>query len=222
MIAANDPAMGRNASAALRRALDIGHPMRMHGRRRRYDDGDGDKVGEAHPDRRISPNSCERRRRLPIWAEQRLPLRLDPDFFSFLRCLPEEQIGRYCRARDCDQRREVVGVPRDGPDEQSLQSFPPRHLDGRKSEPADPTQLGNAYRCGVADERVERAGTGIRDLIVVAARDSAEAVAAESRCVEIFSAIAAPSQDRDAFPSCNVVIAQFERLEQHHRQAGLN
>jgi hypothetical protein len=97
------------------------------------------------------------------------------------------------------------------------------------AEPADPTQLaetgayllGNAHRCGVADQRVEQAGTAIRDLIVVAARDSAEAAAAEARFVEIFSAIAAPSQDRDGFPSCKVVIARFERLEGRHQQAGL-
>ena len=97
------------------------------------------------------------------------------------------------------------------------------------AQPANPTQLaetaayllGNAHRCGVADERVEHAGTAIRDLIIVAARDSAEAAAAESRFVEIFSALAAPSQDRDAFPSCRVVIARVERLEGHHQQAGL-
>jgi len=97
------------------------------------------------------------------------------------------------------------------------------------AEPANPTQLaetaayllGNAHRCGVADERVEHAGTAIRDLIVVAARDSAEAAAAESRFVEIFLALAAPSQDRDGFPSCKVVIARFERLEGHHQEAGL-
>jgi hypothetical protein len=97
------------------------------------------------------------------------------------------------------------------------------------AEPANPTQLaetaayllGNAHRCDVADERVEHAGTAIHDLIVVAARDSAEAVAAGSRFVEIFSALAAPSQDRDGFPSCKVVIARFERLEGHHQEAGL-
>jgi hypothetical protein len=96
------------------------------------------------------------------------------------------------------------------------------------AEPANPTQLaetaayllGNAHRCGVADERVERAETAIRDLIIVAARDSGEAATAESRFVEIFSVIAAPSQDRDGFPSCKVVIARYERLEGHHQQAG--
>ena len=96
------------------------------------------------------------------------------------------------------------------------------------AEPANPTQLaetaayllGNAHRCGVADERVEHAETAIRDLMVVAARDSVEAAAAESRFFEIFSAIAVPSQDRDGFPSCKVVIARFERLKGYHQEAG--
>jgi hypothetical protein len=98
-----------------------------------------------------------------------------------------------------------------------------------EAEPANPTQLaetaayllGNAHRCGVADERVDHAETAIRELIVVAARDSAEAAAAESRFVEIFSALAAQSRDRDGFPSCKVVIARFERLQGYHQKAGL-
>ncbi|MBV8122421.1 MAG: hypothetical protein JO081_21085 [Alphaproteobacteria bacterium] len=102
-------------------------------------------------------------------------------------------------------------------------------LGSAAAEPANPTQLaetgayllGNAHRCGVADERVEHAETAIRDLIVVAARDSAEEAAAESRFVEIFSLLAAPSQDREGFPSCKVVIARFERLEGQRQQAGL-
>ena len=97
------------------------------------------------------------------------------------------------------------------------------------AEAADPTLLvetaayllGNAYRCGVPDNRVEDAGTMIADLIVVAARDSAELAVAKARFAEIFSAVAVPSQDRDGFPSCKVVIPQFERLERDHRQAGL-
>ena len=96
------------------------------------------------------------------------------------------------------------------------------------AEPANPTQLaetaayllGNAHRCGVADERIEHAETAIRDLIIVTARDSGEAATAESRFVEIFSAIAAPSQGRDGFTSRKVVIARFQRLEGHHQQAG--
>ena len=81
--------------------------------------------------------------------------------------------------------------------------------------------LGNAYRCGVPDDRVENAGTVMRNLMVVAARDTAELAAAKARFVEIFSAVAVPGQDQDGFPSCKVVIPQFERLERHHRQAGL-
>src|SRR5215469_12597035 len=94
---------------------------------------------------------------------------------------------------------------------------------------ADPTLLaetaayllGNAYRCGVANERVEHAGTVIRDLMVVAARDTAELATAKARFIEIFSVAANPSQEQHGFPSCEVVISQFERLERHHRQRGL-
>jgi hypothetical protein len=68
--------------------------------------------------------------------------------------------------------------------------------------------LGNAYRCGVA---VERVGNAIHDFIVAAARDSSEVAAADSRFAEIFLASALPNQDPDAFPSCTVVIERFER-----------
>jgi hypothetical protein len=44
----------------------------------------------------------------------------------------------------------------------------------------------NAHRCGVAVERVERAGNVIHDFIVAAAKDSSEAAAADSRFAEIF------------------------------------
>ena len=99
------------------------------------------------------------------------------------------------------------------------------------AEAADSTQLaetggfllGNAHRCGVATERVEHAGKVIRDLIVAAAYDSSEAAAADSRFAEIFLASAFPNQDQEALiPPCTVVIAQFDRLERHHRQAGMN
>jgi hypothetical protein len=82
--------------------------------------------------------------------------------------------------------------------------------------------LGNAHRCGVAVERVERAGNVIHDFIVAAARDSSEAAAADSRFAEIFLASDLPDQDPDAFPSCTVVIEQFDRLERHHEQVGRN
>ena len=90
------------------------------------------------------------------------------------------------------------------------------------ADAADPTQLaetggfllGNASRCGVSTERVESAGKVIHDFIAAAARDSSEA--ADSRFSEIFVASALPDQDPDAFPSCTVVIQQFDRLERHH------
>jgi hypothetical protein len=93
------------------------------------------------------------------------------------------------------------------------------------ADAADPTQLaetggfllGNASRCGVSAERVESAGKVVHDFIAAAAaRDSSEAAAADSRFSEIFVASALPDQDPDAFPSCTVVIQQFDRLERHH------
>ena len=98
-------------------------------------------------------------------------------------------------------------------------------------EAADPTMLaqtagfllGNAHRCGVPDERVERAGKVIHDMIVAAAAyDPSEAAAADSRFDEMFLASAFPNQDPEALiPSCAVVVTQFYRLEQHHQQAGM-
>jgi hypothetical protein len=44
--------------------------------------------------------------------------------------------------------------------------------------------------------------------------------AADSRFADIFLAVALASQDADAFPSCRVVIEQFDRLERHHEQVG--
>jgi hypothetical protein len=98
------------------------------------------------------------------------------------------------------------------------------------ADAADPTQLaetggfllGNASRCGVAVERVESAGRVIHDFIAAAARDASEAAAANSRFSEIFIASALPGQDPEAFPSCTVVIQQFDRLEQHHDQTRRN
>src|SRR5215470_5027286 len=96
-------------------------------------------------------------------------------------------------------------------------------LGGAAAEAANPTMLaetggfllGNAQRCGVAVERVERAGNVIHDFILAAAKDSNETAAADSRFAEIFLAVALPNQDPDAFPSCRVVIERFDRLERH-------
>jgi hypothetical protein len=84
--------------------------------------------------------------------------------------------------------------------------------------------LGNAHRCAVPIERVERAGKVVYDFIAAAAADSNEVAAADLRFAEIFLAVAFPNQDpdADAFPSCTVVIQQFDRLERHHEQVGMN
>ena len=99
------------------------------------------------------------------------------------------------------------------------------------AEAADPAQLaetagfllGNAHRCGVPTDRVEHASTVIHRLIVVASCDLTDEAAANSRFAETFLASAFPDQDGDVLiPPRNVVIAQFGRLERHHRQAGMN
>ena len=92
---------------------------------------------------------------------------------------------------------------------------------------ADPTLLaetggfllGNASRCGVPIERVEHAGKAIHDFITVAAKDPNEAVAADRRFAEIFLVNALPEPNPRAFPSCEVVRQQLERLERHHEEA---
>jgi hypothetical protein len=99
------------------------------------------------------------------------------------------------------------------------------------AEAADPAQLaetagfllGNAHRCGVPTARVERASTVIHRLILAASFDPTDEAAANSGFAETFLASAFPDQDGDVLiPPCNVVIAQFERLERHHQQAGMN
>jgi len=62
----------------------------------------------------------------------------------------------------------------------------------------------------------------IHSFIVAAAKNSGEAAAADSRFAEIFLATSWPNQDAEAFPSCAVVIEQFDRLERHHEEAGMN
>jgi hypothetical protein len=82
--------------------------------------------------------------------------------------------------------------------------------------------LGNAHRCGVADERLVRAGKVIRELIVAASDDASEQMAARSRFAEIFRASAHPEGDGHAvIPPCKSVVTQFERLEQFREHAGL-
>jgi hypothetical protein len=82
--------------------------------------------------------------------------------------------------------------------------------------------LGNAHRCGVPIARVDHAGKVIHHLIVAASDDTIEEATADARFVEIFMASAVPDPEDALTPPCAVVVAQFERLEQHHRQSGMD
>lgn len=82
--------------------------------------------------------------------------------------------------------------------------------------------LGNAYRCGVADERVVSAGKVIRQLITAASDDPGEKRAARSRFAELFRVAArAESGGRDSLPPCKAILVQFERLERLGDSPGL-
>jgi hypothetical protein len=81
--------------------------------------------------------------------------------------------------------------------------------------------LGNAYRCGVSDDRVVRAGKVVRELMVAAADHPSEQTVAKSRFAEIFRESARPEGNgRTPTPPCHTVVSQFERLEQFHDQTG--
>jgi hypothetical protein len=82
--------------------------------------------------------------------------------------------------------------------------------------------LGNAHRCGVSTERVGHAGKVIHDLIGAASDDRTEEEAADRRFVEVFMASAYPDRAASLVAPCEAVIAQFERLERHHRQFDMN
>jgi len=82
--------------------------------------------------------------------------------------------------------------------------------------------LGNAHRCGVADERVVRAGKVIRELMIAASEDPSQRMAAKSRFTEIFRAAARTDGSAGiSNPTCKAVLAQFERLERLGDPPGL-
>jgi hypothetical protein len=81
--------------------------------------------------------------------------------------------------------------------------------------------LGNAQRCGVSTERVMRAGRVLRDMIGSVSREAKEKEVAEARFSDVFWSAAAPSGGWELLiPPCDVVVTQFNRLEDHHRHAG--
>jgi hypothetical protein len=82
--------------------------------------------------------------------------------------------------------------------------------------------LGNAHRCGVADERVVRAGKIIRELMIAASDDPSQRIAAKSRFAEMFRAAAEfEGSVRLSNPPCKAVLSQFERLEHLGDSPGL-
>jgi hypothetical protein len=81
--------------------------------------------------------------------------------------------------------------------------------------------LGNAQRCGVPTERVLRAGRVIQEMIVALSAQPSEREVAGARFTRVFLSSAHPSRGAEPLvPACDVVVAQFERLERHHREAG--
>ena len=81
--------------------------------------------------------------------------------------------------------------------------------------------LGNAQRCGVSAARVIRAGRVLHDMIAAVSREAKEKEVANTRFSDVFWSAAAPAGGwKLLVPPCDVVVAQFNRLENHHRQEG--
>jgi hypothetical protein len=76
--------------------------------------------------------------------------------------------------------------------------------------------LGNAHRCGIATDRVVKAGRLIRALIAAAARDPDEQQKATERFAKFFMATAAPDKaDSKLIASCDLVSSEFDKFESH-------
>lgn len=76
--------------------------------------------------------------------------------------------------------------------------------------------LGNAHRCGIATDRVVRAGQLIQTLIVAAAKDGQEQEEATERFAKFFMATAVPDKaDGKLVASCETVSSEFTKLENH-------
>ena len=80
--------------------------------------------------------------------------------------------------------------------------------------------LGNAHRCGIATDRVVKAGQLIRELISAAAKDDKEQEDATERFATYFLLTALPDQgDSKLVASCTTVTSEFQKFERH-RVAG--
>jgi hypothetical protein len=85
--------------------------------------------------------------------------------------------------------------------------------------------LGNAQRCGIATERIERAGQLIRELVLAASRDEAEEKEAKGRLAAFFLVSSVPDGGKDKkalVASCKLVVGEFEQLERHQPQFRLS
>src|SRR5436190_14769789 len=85
--------------------------------------------------------------------------------------------------------------------------------------------LGNAHRCGIATERVVKAGQMIRELIHAAAKDSREQEDATEQFATLFLATALPELgdskgDSKLVASCSNVTAEFQKFERHRVAGG--
>jgi hypothetical protein len=98
-----------------------------------------------------------------------------------------------------------------------------------QADAADPTLLGasggfllgNGYRCHVPAGRVLHAGEVIRGMIRAAVQNVGEEEVANAGFASAFFSSAYPNADT-VMPPCEAVVAQFERLERHHREAGFS
>jgi len=81
--------------------------------------------------------------------------------------------------------------------------------------------LGNAHRCGIATDRVVKAGQMVRELIHAAAKDTREQEDATDTFATFFLATALPDMSEGKLvASCDHVTAEFQKLERHRVAGG--
>ena len=81
--------------------------------------------------------------------------------------------------------------------------------------------LGNAHRCGIATDRVVKAGQLIRELIKAASKDDKEQEDATDQFATFFLLTALPEQgDGKLVASCNSVTSEFQKFERHRIAGG--
>jgi hypothetical protein len=79
--------------------------------------------------------------------------------------------------------------------------------------------LGHAQRCGVAEDRLERAAAYSKELIAAFAVDDDDRQAAQTEFAERVLASALAAALGDPLPSCGVVKARLAELERHRQLA---